>query len=56
MTTKGELANHGQFLMLPECFQKSSAAEVLESVYMWERINEITHGCLFSKCICTAGG
>ena len=25
-----------QFLILPQCFQKSSAAEVSESVYMWE--------------------
>ena len=26
-----------QFLLLSQCFQKSSAAEASESVYMWER-------------------
>ena len=35
---KGENAHHKQFLLLPRCFQKSSAQEAAESIYMWERI------------------
>ena len=38
---KREIANYEQFLLLPQCFQKSSAAEVSESVYMWERVKQI---------------
>ena len=30
-----------QFLLLPQCFPKSSAAEVSESVFMWERVNKV---------------
>ena len=33
---KGEIARFEQFLLLSQCFQKLSAAEVSESVYMWE--------------------
>ena len=29
---KGEIAHYEQFLSLPECFQKSSAAEASESI------------------------
>ena len=29
------------FFFLPLCFQKSSAAEALESVYMWERVKNL---------------
>ena len=36
---KGEIAHYEQFLLLPQCFQKSSAVEMSESVYMWERVN-----------------
>ena len=36
---RGEIARFEQFLLLSECFQKSSAAESSESVYMWERVN-----------------
>ena len=34
---KEEIAHCELFLLLPQCFQKSSAAEVSESVYMWDR-------------------
>ena len=33
---KGELAHHAQFLLFPQYFQMSSAAEASESVCMWE--------------------
>ena len=33
-----EIAHYEQFLLLPHCFQKSSAAEASESVYIWERV------------------
>ena len=36
--SKGEIARVEQFLLLSKRFQKSSAAEALESVYMWERV------------------
>ena len=35
----GEIACFEQFLLLPQCFQKLSAADASESVYMWERDN-----------------
>ena len=38
---KGEIARFEKNLLLSQCFQKSSAAEVSESFYMWERV--ITH-------------
>ena len=42
---KGEIAHHEkQVLLLPQCFKKSSAAEALESVCMWERDNEESTG------------
>ena len=37
----GEIAHLEPFLLLPTCFQKSSAAEASESVYMWERVKVI---------------
>ena len=35
---KGEIACFEQFLLLSQCFQKSSAAEASESVDMLERV------------------
>ena len=35
---KGEIAHYEQFLLLSQCFQKSSAEEVSEIDYMMERI------------------
>ena len=34
--TKGKIARFEQFLFMPQCFQKSSTADALESVYIWE--------------------
>ena len=39
IVAKREIAHYEQFIVLPQCFQKSSAAEVLESVSMWEMVN-----------------
>ena len=36
---KGEIAHHEQFLISPQCFQKSSALEASESVCMRKRVN-----------------
>ena len=36
---KGEIACFEQFLLLSQCFQKSSASEASKSVYMLERVN-----------------
>ena len=38
---KGEIASFEQFLLLPQCFQKTSAAERSESVYLLERVKFI---------------
>ena len=35
---KGEIAHYEQFLLLSQCFQMSSAAEMSESFYMRERV------------------
>ena len=34
----GEIAYYEQFLLLPQCFQKSSASGASESVCVWERV------------------
>ena len=39
IVSKEEIACFEQFLRLSQSFQKSSAAEASESVYMWERVN-----------------
>ena len=38
MVAKGEIAHYEQSLLLSPCFQKLSAAEASESVYMWEKV------------------
>ena len=39
IVAKGEIAQYEKFLLLLQCFQKSSAAEASESVCMRERVN-----------------
>ena len=39
---KGKIARFEQFLLLSQCFQKSSAAEASESVYMRESVNRLS--------------
>ena len=36
IVANGQIALHEQFLLLPQCFKMSSAAEASESVYVWE--------------------
>ena len=36
-----ELAHYEQFLPLPQCFQKSSAANPSECVCMWEGVKTV---------------
>ena len=38
MVANGEIAHFEQFLLLLQCFKKSSAAEASKSVYMWEKV------------------
>ena len=40
IVANGEIAQYEQFLLLQQLFQKSSAAEGSESIYMWERVNK----------------
>ena len=42
IVAKGETDNFEQFILLPQCFQKSSALEVHISVCMWERVKHKT--------------
>ena len=41
IVANGEIACFEQFLLLQQYFQKSSAAETTESVYMWEMVNKM---------------
>ena len=38
IVAKGEISHHEQFLLLAQWFQKSSAAEALESACVWDRV------------------
>ena len=38
---KGEIARFEQFLLLPQCFQKSSAAHAAKCIYKLERANKL---------------
>ena len=35
---KGEIAFYEQFLLFPQCFQKTSAADTLKPGLVWERV------------------
>ena len=35
---KGEIARYEQFLLSPQCFQKSCAADTYETGLVWERV------------------
>ena len=36
IVANGEIARFEQFLLLPQCFQKSSAADVSKCIFKWE--------------------
>ena len=35
---KGEIAHYEQFLLFPQCFQKTNAADTLKPGLVWERV------------------
>ena len=39
---KGEIARYEQFLLFPQCFQKTCAADMLKQGLVWERVNPVT--------------
>ena len=53
---KGEIARFEQFLFLSQCFRKLSAAEVSESVYMWERVKNSFQQYNDYTCTCIHNG
>ena len=40
---KGEIARFEQFLLLSQCFQKSSAVDASKCMYRLERVNSFLH-------------
>ena len=38
---KGEIARYEQFLLFPQCLQKTSTADTLKSGLVWERVKNI---------------
>ena len=40
IVAKGEIANFEEIFFCRHVFKKPSAAEVSESIYMWERVNQ----------------
>ena len=36
---KGEIARYEQFLLFPQCFQKTCFADTYKPVFVWERVN-----------------
>ena len=41
IVAKGEIAHYNQIRILPQCFQKMSAAEASKGLCMWERVNNL---------------
>ena len=37
---KGEIAHYDQFLILPQCFQKTYIADTYKPGLVWERVNQ----------------
>ena len=40
---KGEIAHDEQFLLFPQCFQKSCTADTYKPGLVWERVNPVPH-------------
>ena len=38
---KGEIARYEQFLLFPQCFQKTNTADTYKTGFVWERVNQI---------------
>ena len=45
---KGEIACHEQFLLFPQCFQKSCTADTSKPGLVWERVNKQKYHCKYS--------
>ena len=43
---KGEIARYEQFLLFPQCFQKTCAADTSKLGLVWERVNMVCGYCL----------
>ena len=50
IVAKEEIDHHEQFLLLPQCLQKSSAANASECVCKWERVKNSRY---LSACLLT---
>ena len=42
-TGKGEIAGYEQFLLFPQCFQKTFPADTRKPGLVWERVNPFLH-------------
>ena len=42
---KGEFAHREKLLLLPQCFQKWSAADASKCIYGWERVKQLLTAC-----------
>ena len=40
---KGEIAHDDQFLLFPQCFQKSCTADTQKPGLVWERVNSLSN-------------
>ena len=48
---KGKIAHHEKFLLLTQCFQKSSAAEASESVSVGKWVKKVQNDNNHAKCM-----
>ena len=46
---KAEIARYEQFLLFPQCFQKTRSANTLKTGLDWERVNSLPHKPDFSR-------
>ena len=46
---KGEIARYEQFILFPQCFQKTCTANTSNSGLVWERIKYVTKTLQISK-------
>ena len=40
---KGEIARYEQFLLFPQCFQKTCSVDTYKPGLVWERVNPLPH-------------
>ena len=46
---KGEIARYEQFLVFPQCFQKTCTAQMLKAGLVWERVKVNFHWLFWNK-------